>query len=261
MATLRRRALEMLGTVDPDHKAAATRALEDTLAVGAQEPLVPCGVIPGRPERPLLVPHTALTRRSMHTRDGRAALIHALAHIELNAIDLALDICWRFGGMPDDFYRQWMGVAREEARHFELLRDHLASFGVRYGDLPAHNALWEMAERTRGDLLARLALVARTAAARGLDASPPLIDKLRKSGDEAGVRILEIILHDEIGHVAVGNHWFHTLCAEQGLDPVQTQHTLARQYDAPRPRGPFNVPARRAAGFTPDEIEALMRPT
>src|SRR5262249_26426557 len=146
--------------------------------------------------------------------------IHALAHIELNAIDLALDICWRFPGMPDDFYRQWMGVAQEEALHFELLRDHLRSLGFDYGSFPAHNALWEMAEKTREDLLARLALVPRTLEARGLDASPPLKAKLVSVGDKRAGEILDIILRDEIGHVAIGNHWYRWLCAERGLDPL-----------------------------------------
>jgi uncharacterized ferritin-like protein (DUF455 family) len=193
----------------------------------------------------------------MKTVEGRAALVHALAHIELNAIDLALDICWRFAGMPDAFYRQWLGVAREEAYHFELLRDHLRSLGYDYGEFPAHNALWEMAEKTRHDLLARLALVPRTLEARGLDASPAVKAKLVGAGDHAAGRILDIILEDEIGHVAVGNHWYRVLCRERGLEPVATYAELAARHGAPHLRGPFNLAARRAAGFEEAELAAL----
>jgi uncharacterized ferritin-like protein (DUF455 family) len=193
----------------------------------------------------------------MKTVEGRAALVHALAHIELNAIDLALDICWRFAGMPDAFYRQWLGVAREEAYHFELLRDHLRSLGYEYGEFPAHNALWEMAEKTRHDLLARLALVPRTLEARGLDASAAVKAKLVGAGDHAAGRILDIILEDEIGHVAVGNHWYRVLCRERGLEPVATYAELAARHGAPHLRGPFNLAARRAAGFEEAELAAL----
>jgi uncharacterized ferritin-like protein (DUF455 family) len=193
----------------------------------------------------------------MRSVEGRAALIHALAHIELNAIDLALDIVWRFPAMPDAFYRQWIDVAREEALHFQLLQAHLRTLGFAYGDFPAHNALWEMAEKTRHDLLARLAIVPRTLEARGLDASPPIKAKLVGAGDHRAGEILDVILGDEIGHVAIGNHWYRHQCAQRGLDPFATYAVLAERYHAPRPRGPFNLPARRAAGFTDAEIEAL----
>lgn len=193
----------------------------------------------------------------MASVEGRAALLHALAHIELNAIDLACDLCWRFPGMPDRFYRQWWNVAAEEALHFQLLRDHLRTLGFGYGDFPAHNALWEMAEKTRGDLMARIALVPRTLEARGLDASPPIKAKLVAAGDARAGEILDLILRDEIGHVKVGNDWFRVLCAERGVDPVPTYAQLADQYQAPKPRGPFNMEARRAAGFGEDELSAL----
>jgi uncharacterized ferritin-like protein (DUF455 family) len=193
----------------------------------------------------------------MATREGRAALIHALAHIELNAIDLGLDVVWRFSGMPDPFYRQWVQVAREEALHFNLLRDHLRGLGYEYGDFPAHNALWEMAEKTKGDILARLALVPRTLEARGLDASPPIRAKLVGAGDRRAGEILDIILRDEIGHVAVGNRWYRWVCQERGLDPIATYDDLAEKYKAPRPRGPFNLEARRAAGFDEAELRRL----
>ncbi|MET4576496.1 ferritin-like domain-containing protein [Ottowia thiooxydans] len=257
MDTLRSLALDLLITTDPDQKAGRTRAMSTGLTIGADDDILARGIIPGRPAKPVLVAHVELAKRSVFTKEGRAALIHSLAHIELNAIDLALDICWRFKGMPDLFYEQWMGIAREEALHFELLRDHLATLDVRYGDLPAHNALWDIAERTRHDILARIALVPRTAEARGLDASPPLKAKLVKAGDHDGAAILDIILRDEIGHVAVGNHWYNWLCQQRGLDPVVTYAELAKTYDAPRLRGPFNMEARLAAGFSPRELELM----
>lgn len=257
MVTLRTLALDLLLTSDPHEKARRARAIDLSLPVGADDDIPARGIIPGRPARPILVPHTQLVKRSVHTNEGRAALIHSLAHIELNAVDLALEVCWRFAGMPDAFYTQWMGVAREEAMHFELLRDHLTTLNTEYGDLPAHNALWEMAERTKHDLLARIALVPRTAEARGLDASPPIKAKLAKAGDHRGAEILDVILRDEIGHVAIGNHWYNWLCEQRGLEPIATYAELARKYEAPRLRGPFNMEARLAAGFSAEELALL----
>jgi uncharacterized ferritin-like protein (DUF455 family) len=252
---LRAGALSILLDRDADRKASRARALDACLASGASDAIAEPPGIPGRPERPLLVAHAQVKQRSMATAEGRAALIHALAHIELNAIDLALDLCWRFPDMPEAFYREWTTVAKEEAYHFELLRDHLRTLGFAYGDFPAHNALWEMAERTKHDLLARIALVPRTLEARGLDASPAIKAKLVSAGDKAAGALLDIILRDEIGHVAIGNRWYRLLCAERGLEPVVTYAELAARYRAPRPRGPFNLGARRAAGF--DEVELL----
>jgi uncharacterized ferritin-like protein (DUF455 family) len=249
--------LRLLLCRDPDLKASGTRALDLAVPFGAGDAWPEPPGLPGRPPRPRLVQHTQLKPRSAHTREGRAALLHALAHIELNAIDLALDIVWRFDGLPDAFYGQWLQVAREEALHFELLRDHLATLGFGYGDFDAHDGLWQMAERTRHDLLARLALVPRTLEARGLDASPAVKSKLLAAGDERGGEILDIILRDEIGHVAVGNHWYRWLCAQRGLDPLATYAELATRHGAPRPRGPFNLEARRAAGFDEAELAAL----
>ena len=213
--------------------------------------------LPGRPSKPILVPHTVLKQRSMATSEGRGALLHSIAHIELNAIDLAADVIWRFPGMPDDFYRQWAIVASEEAYHFGLLRDHLASLGFTYGDFPAHNGLWEMAEKTKHDVLARLALVPRTLEARGLDASPAVTAKVLGAGDHRAAEILDIILRDEIGHVAVGNYWYRYVCEQRGLDPVESYATLAERYGAPKLRGPFNLDARRAAGFSDEELNRL----
>jgi uncharacterized ferritin-like protein (DUF455 family) len=257
VTTLRHHALAVLRERDPAAKASLASDLPRTVSSGAREDVSEPPGLPGRPERPQLVAHTALKQRSIHTTEGRAALLHALAHIELNAIDLAADAVWRFAGMPDDFYADWAQVAREEAYHFRLLSARLGELGYRYGDFPAHNALWEMAEKTKHDVLARIALVPRTLEARGLDASPPIRAKLAKVGDERAVEILDIILRDEVGHVAIGNRWYGWLCAERGVDPVATYADLARQYGAPRLRGPFNLDARRAAGFSEVELEKL----
>jgi len=257
--SLRHDALRVLVETDPDEKSRLARALDPDAPACAEESIAQPTGIPGRPARPELVAHTQLKTRSMKTPEGRAALLHALAHIELNAIDLAADVVWRFAGMPDLFYRQWTVVAQEEALHFQLLRDHLRSLGFEYGSFPAHNALWEMAQKTQGDLLARIALVPRTLEARGLDASPPIKAKLVGAGDLRAGEILDVILRDEIGHVAVGNRWYRWLCEQRNLDPLATYGELAGRYGAPRPRGPFNLEARRAAGFDEDELAALAR--
>ncbi|MBC7413688.1 MAG: ferritin-like domain-containing protein [Herminiimonas sp.] len=259
---LRRSALHWLSCCGPAEKAAGVRGLATiwqqgglTLDTGAQA-LASC-IVPGRPARPLLVPPLSVPRRSMASVDGRAVLLHALAHIEFNAINLALDALWRFDGMPDAYYKDWLQVAAEEALHFSLLAAHLRTQGFEYGDFPSHDSLWQLAERTKHDVLARIALVPRTMEARGLDASPPMRAKLAQAGDHAAAAILDIILRDEIGHVAVGNRWYRWLCIERSLDPVSTYAALVEKYRAPVPRGPFNLAARRAAGFTDAELELL----
>ncbi|MDP1690801.1 MAG: ferritin-like domain-containing protein [Burkholderiaceae bacterium] len=259
---LRRRALALLLLNDPLEKAAATRALFDSLATLAldtgaviDEP----ATLPGRPLLPRLVPHTELARRSPFTREGRAALLHAVAHIEFNAINLALDAIWRFANMPPDYYRDWLGVAAEEALHFTLLREHLRqSLGVEYGGFDAHDGLWTMVERTRHDIVARMALVPRTLEARGLDAAPPMQAKLARAGDARAVEILEVILRDEVGHVAIGNRWYRWLCEREGLEPLAHDALLADRHEAPRPRPPFNLEARQRAGFSAEELALLM---
>ena len=244
----------------PHQKAIAVRQMDaSALIVDCNAHIQPVPGIPGRPLQPLLVPPTQLKTRAVGTLEGRAGLIHALAHIEANAINLALDVIWRFGGMPVRFYLDWLEVAREEALHFQLLAGHLKTLGYDYGEFPAHDGLWEMAEKTRSDLLARLALVPRTLEARGLDASIPIRNKLISVGDRAGADILDLILRDEIGHVAIGNHWYRHLCAAQGLEHVSTYATLAQKYGAPRLKGPFNLDARRAAGFDEAELAALCK--
>ena len=229
-----------------------------TLAVDTQLTLqAPPHAVPGRPEKPHLVPPKHVQRRAMHTAEGRAALIHALAHIEFNAINLALDAVWRFAGMPEDYYRDWLQVAKEEAYHFLLLRTHLQNLGFDYGDFDGHNSLWEMVEKTQFDVLARMALVPRTLEARGLDATPPLKQKLMQAGDHAAAAILDIILRDEIGHVAIGNRWFQYLCDQRGVDIVTTFEALREHYQAPKLRPPFNLEARKQAGFSEIELAYL----
>jgi uncharacterized ferritin-like protein (DUF455 family) len=175
----------------------------------------------------------------------------------LNSINLALDAAWRFAGLPGAYYRDWLRVAAEEALHFTLLVEHLATLGHAYGDFDAHDGLWAMAERTAGDAVARMALVPRTLEARGLDATPPMQARLAKAGDRRAVEILEVILRDEVGHVAIGNRWYGWLCERDGLDPVAHHATLAKRHGAPRLKPPYNLPARRAAGFSEAEIAAL----
>ena len=259
MDPLRSAVLVPLLESDALGKARAALALDVDLPVDTQTVITPPAGIPGRPLKPELVPHNQLVQLSVASLEGRAALIHSIAHIELNAIDLALDIVWRFPGMPEAFYRDWVSIAKEEARHFTLLRDHLVSIGFDYGAFQAHNGLWETAEKTSGDLLARLALVPRTLEARGLDASPMVRKKLMSVGDHKAGAILDVILNDEIGHVAVGNRWYRFLCAARGLDPVSTYAELSDRYKAPHLRGPFNLEARRAAGFDEQELAALQR--
>ncbi len=257
---LRRAALLALGEPDPSLKVAQTRLLAAAApghTVDADEPIAAAAKLPGRPERPCLMSALKVPTRSAFTGTGRAALLHAIAHIEFNAINLALDVVWRFAGLPETFYRDWIRVAGEEALHFELLRTHLRGLGHDYGDFDAHDGLWTMAERTAADVLARIALVPRTLEARGLDATPPLQAKFVRAGDVRAAEILGLILRDEVGHVAIGNRWYRWLCARDGHDPERLYPALAERYGAPRPRGPFNLEARRAAGFTAAEIGAL----
>ena len=262
MQELRRCALGLLLLDDVPAQAAAVRVLQaqaDELTIDATSAIDEPPGVPGRPARPLLVAPARLPRRPVHPRDGRAALLHAVAHIEANAIRLALDACWRFAAMPPDYYRDWLRVAAEEALHFELLAAHLATLGCAYGDHDAHDGLWTMVDKTRHDVVARMALVPRTLEARGLDAAPPMQAKLRQAGDLRAVEILDVLLRDEVGHVAVGNRWYRWLCERDGLDPLAHDARLVERYAAPRPRPPFNLDARRRAGFSEAELRALDR--
>lgn len=255
-------ALDALRECDPAAKAEAVRALHALAEEGmsrwdaGRELDIPVG-LPGRPARPELVDPRQLQRRSMSTPAGRAVLLHALAHIEFNAINLALDAVWRFAGMPDAFYADWLRVAAEEAYHFSLLAARLADYGHAYGDFPAHNGLWDMCERTRDDVLARMALVPRVLEARGLDVAPPIRARLKQAGDDESAAVLDVILRDEVGHVRIGNRWFRHLCDVRGLDPHAAWLALAEQHGAPKMRGPFNFEARRSAGFDDAELDTL----
>ena len=258
---LRRHALALLQMSDPATKAAAVRAAFDAggWTIDCEATLAEPPGLPGRPERPRLVPPKDVPTRSPFTTEGRAALLHAIAHIEFNAINLALDAVWRFAGLPEDFYRDWFRVAAEESLHFTLLREHLATLAHDYGDFDAHDGLWTMTARTAHDIVARMALVPRTLEARGLDATPPLQAKLAKAGDARAVAILDVILRDEIGHVAIGNRWYRFVCERAGLDALAIYPGLVERYAAPKLRPPFNDAARRAAGFSEEEIAYLTR--
>jgi len=257
---LRFRALSVLRIGEPAARCSAAGELASfDGALDTQAALDEPPGVPGRPARPLLVAPGSLAPRPVGTPEGRAALLHALAHIEFNAIGLALDHVWRFAGLPEQYYRDWTAVAAEEAHHFALLRGRLRDVGYDYGDFPAHDGLWEMARRTADDALARMALVPRTLEARGLDASPAVRAKFAAIGDLESARIIDVILRDEIGHVAVGNRWFRFLCERRGVDPQAAYRQVAGRCRAPRPRGPFNVAARLQAGFTPQEVDELQR--
>jgi uncharacterized ferritin-like protein (DUF455 family) len=211
----------------------------------------------GRPDKPRLVAPRDLPRRGLASAEGRAALIHAVAHIEFNAINLAWDAVSRFRGMPGDYYRDWVGVAVDEARHFKMLSARLAELGYAYGDFDAHDGLWEMAVKTADSCLARMALVPRVLEARGLDVTPGMIVRLRAAGDETTASILEVILREEVAHVAAGSRWFVWCCEHEGVDPRTTFETLIRTHLRGALRGPFNMEARLRAGFTAAELAHL----
>jgi uncharacterized ferritin-like protein (DUF455 family) len=250
-----------LRAAEPVDKMACVRALRADWLAGQVDAAcdLPRDAIdaPGRPARPELVSPHQVPRRRPDTTAGRAALVHALAHIEFNAVNLALDAAHRFAGMPRAYYDDWLGVAAEEALHFELLSVHLAGLGHAYGDLPAHDGLWDMALKTAHDPLVRMALVPRVLEARGLDATPLIVDKLRAAGDARLIEILAVVERDEIGHVAIGNRWYGHLCAQRGLAPEATFRQLLAAYDAPPLKPPFNLAARRRAGFSEDELAWL----
>jgi len=216
--------------------------------------------MPGRPERPHLSRANKMPRRGFGTVEGRAIMMHAIAHIEFNAINLALDAVQRFANMPELFYCDWLQVAVEEAYHFELIRAHLRHLGGEYGDYDAHGGLWEMCEKTAHDVLIRMALVPRVLEARGLDVTPGIQRKLAQAGDNHAVSILDIILHDEIGHVEIGNRWFRYCCKQQGLEPLATFRELLAEYYPKGLMGPFNMEAREQAGFTEQEMALLTEP-
>ena len=264
--SLRPLALSALCVCEPNEKVQAVQSLWDQrnqagLNTAENITQAPRLQMPGRPALPRLIPAKEVPTRSPFTSEGLAALLHAVCHIEFNAINLALDAVWRFPHMPEPFYTDWLRVAYEESQHFDMLHTHLRSMGYTYGDFDAHDGLWHMCQKTADDVLARMALVPRTLEARGLDATPLIQTKLRKAATPAAlkaVELLDIILRDEVGHVAIGNHWYRWLCMQRGLDPVSLYGDLVLRYDAPKLRPPFNEEARKRAGFTETELSYLL---
>jgi len=251
-----------LAESDPEAKAGQAIAIAEAirnglLAIEDQAQAPDRIADPGRPVKPALVLPREVPSRGLGTVEGRAALLHAVAHIEFNAINLALDAAYRFRGMPRQFYLDWTGVAADEARHFRLLRARLAALGFHYGDFPAHNGLWEMARKSAHSCLARMALVPRLLEARGLDVTPGMIARFRALGDADSVAVLATILEEEVGHVAIGSRWFGWCCEREGLDPADTFLQLLRDVAKGALRGPFNLEARRAAGFDEAEMSRL----
>ena len=247
----------------PDEKPALTLAMANAFARGelvidADAPPPEPIRMPGRPQRPLLVHPRDLPRRGFGSVEGRAAFIHAVAHIEFNAIDLAWDALYRFRGMPAAYYADWVSVANDEARHFAMLRARLNELGHDYGDFDAHNGLWEMAEKTAGSGLARMALVPRVLEARGLDVTPGMIVKLRSLGDDVTADILDIILREEVAHVAAGSRWYRWHCGREGVEPRGRFRELLREYATGVLHKPFNTQARLEAGFDLEELESLL---
>lgn len=213
---------------------------------------------PGRPDLPILVDPRDVPRRNFSSLKGRLSLVHAIAHIEFNAINLALDAVYRFQDMPEQFYTDWCLIAAEEAQHFTLLSDYLLSHSAAYGDFPAHNGLWEMAVKTDFDVMVRMALVPRVLEARGLDVTPGMISKLESTGDVSLIEILQTIFDDEIGHVRIGSYWYKSLCEERQLEPDKTFLQLIEKYMAGAKFGPFETEARLAAGFSHQEMLGLL---
>jgi uncharacterized ferritin-like protein (DUF455 family) len=253
-----------LDAASPDDKVALTFAAskgfaEGRLIVPEASPAPQPVRMPGRPAAPRLVHPRELAKRGLGSTQGRASFVHSIAHIELNAVDLAWDAVYRFRGLPSTYYTDWVAVANDEARHFVLLRERLRQLGHDYGDFDAHNGLWEMAEKTAHDGLSRMALVPRVLEARGLDVTPGMIIKLRALGDDVTADILELILREEIAHVAAGSRWFRWYCERDGVDPRTRFHELLVEYAHGSLRGPFNRDARLEAGFDVVELADLER--
>lgn len=263
MVVVIQESLKCLLLSQPEQKCAAVFALQarfdnEDLDL-AQSKEIDSVTTPGRPEKPALVSPRNVARRNLATEEGRIALIHAIAHIEFNAINLALDAMYRFQKMPLEYYKDWMQVAFEEAQHFTMLSERLQDLGCGYGDFDAHNGLWEMAMKTQDSVIARMALVPRVLEARGLDVTPGMIKRLQGHGDNATVEILKIIFEQEIGHVAIGSRWFNYACELENVSPEETFQDLLKEYMSGELRGPFELEARRKAGFSASELETLQK--
>lgn len=261
MMSLYQAAQLCLAASDPLDKLALTQKFSEQffqgeLSVNAADAAVEPIKAPGRPDKPVLVSPKFLPKRGMGTTEGRACFLHAITHIEFNAVNLAWDAVYRFRNMPYEFYADFVKVAADEARHFSMLSQRLADMGVHYGDFEAHNGLWEMAEKTAYSCLARMALVPRVLEARGLDVTPGMMARLRSVGDHVSADILEVILAEEIPHVAAGTRWFLWCCQQENKEPRQTFSDLITGLAKASIRGPYNLTARTAAGF--DDIEMAM---
>lgn len=271
MSTLSEAACAVLTTTDPAAKARLSRQIATEWRSGKIADIGDASPPdrPARPSEPLLMAPKFVKRRRISAHPaGRVALLHALAHIELNAVDLAWDIIARFApcvahgpSLPRAFFDDWVGVADEEAKHFSLLSERLRDLDAAYGDLPAHDGLWQAAQSTAHDLAARLAVVPLVLEARGLDVTPAMIDRLKGADDEESAAILQIIHDDEIGHVAVGRRWFEHVCQEAGEDPVPTYHALVRRHFRGAIKSPFNRESRDRAGFAAAYYEPLAAET
>ena len=261
MTSLRDTAIRCLATSDPLEKVRwsqeAAAAWRSGRLVDDRAPGAPVCDTPGRPARLELVDPRRVPKRKLTTSSGRAALVHAVAHIEFNAINLAWDAVQRFDGMPHAYYDDWVRIAAEEAQHFDMMRGRLAALGHDYGDFPAHDGLWDMARKTASDPLIRMALVPRVLEARGLDVTPGMISRLEQVDDRDTADALRVIYREEIGHVAAGTRWFQHLCEQRGLEPVGHFLALLREHLDVPPKGPFNEQARREAGFSQRELDAL----
>lgn len=263
MAELYREVESAILCAEPARKCALVQSIraawrDGKLRLAAASRILPIDD-PGRPAAPALVDPRRLARRSSATAEGRLRLLHAFAHIEFNAINIALDAVYRFRALPRRYVDDWLGVACDEARHFDMLVAELERRGRSYGSYPAHAGLWDMVCRTRDRALDRMALVPRVLEARGLDVTPGMIAKFRQAGDDAAVAILEVIYRDEIGHVRTGDRWYRHCCAETGVDPETKFRELVASHLGGRLRGPFNWPARLEAGFDASELAALER--
>lgn len=262
MTDLHAAAKRCLDATDPAEKLRLTRETWQGFLAGelradlASPPPEPIGA-PGRPVKPQLVNARQVPQRGLGSAEGRAALVHAVAHIEFNAINLAWDAVYRYRGKPEAYYRDWASCANDEGRHFAMLSARLAELGHAYGDFDAHDGLWAMAEKTAHHDTARMALVPRVLEARGLDVTPGMIERLRHLGDSGTVAILEVILREEVAHVAAGTRWYRHCCERDGVEPIDTFFALLREYMGVSLRGPFNRPARLEAGFVEAELDRL----
>ena len=256
---LRAHCLKALATTDLNKKLNQVKVIYESfrshqMTIDSKADIQHTYHLPGAPLTPQIVAPRLVEKRSTSSEQGKLIFVHALAHIEFSAINLALDIIWRFKDLPDQFYSDWLQIAYEEHLHFNLLNDYLKKFDLSYGSFNAHNSLWEMADKTRHDLIHRLALIPRTMEARGLDVTPPIIEKFKQQKDDEIAAILQIIYEEEIHHVSIGNIWYRWACEAQKLDPHETYKNLLKTYDIELNYEKLNKEARYKAGFLKEEL-------